>query len=99
MSQPFGYLGLGAGEAAMLALIAFLLFGRTLPGIARYLGRSAVELTAGRRDSSKKRSDDEPNAGEAGAPVPRPSPPKPPCLDVRLAEPESPDERGGAMRA
>jgi sec-independent protein translocase protein TatA len=92
MNALFGFLGLGVGELAVIGIISVLLFGRKLPDMAKYLGRSVVEFKKGMHGPEKRGRDDEPDLGEAGSPVPRPSSPKPPTLDVRLDEPPSANE-------
>ena len=43
----FGLFGLGAWDFAVLGVIAVLLFGRKLPDMAKYLGKSVVEFKKG----------------------------------------------------
>ncbi len=47
MSPLFGFFGLGMWEIAVLGVIAVLLFGRKLPDMAKYLGKSVVEFKKG----------------------------------------------------
>src|SRR5215510_7210555 len=48
MTALFGFLpNLGAGEMIVLLIIGVLLFGRKLPDVGRYLGKSIVEFKKG----------------------------------------------------
>ena len=47
MSPLFAILGLGWGEILVIGVIAVLLFGRRLPDMAKYLGKSVVEFKKG----------------------------------------------------
>lgn len=48
MNPLFGFLfGLGWGEVMVLGIIAVVLFGRRLPDMAKYLGKSVVEFKKG----------------------------------------------------
>ena len=47
MTPLFGFFGLGWMEIAVLAVIAVLLFGKRLPDMAKYLGKSVVEFKKG----------------------------------------------------
>jgi sec-independent protein translocase protein TatA len=46
MSPLFGF-GLGWGEMLVLGIIAVLLFGKRLPDMAKYIGKSVVEFKKG----------------------------------------------------
>ena len=45
----FAFFGLGPAEIAVLAVIAVLLFGRKLPEMGKYLGKSIIEFKKGMR--------------------------------------------------
>lgn len=47
MTPLFAFFGLGVWEIAVLGVIAVLLFGRKLPDMAKYLGKSVVEFKKG----------------------------------------------------
>lgn len=48
MTPLFGYIfGLGPMEIAVIAVLAVLLFGRKLPEMGRYVGKSIVEFKKG----------------------------------------------------
>jgi sec-independent protein translocase protein TatA len=47
MSPLFGFLGLGVGEIVVLVIIGVLLFGKRLPDMAKYIGKSVVEFKKG----------------------------------------------------
>lgn len=47
MTPLFAILGLGWGEILVIGVIAVLLFGRRLPDMAKYLGKSVVEFKKG----------------------------------------------------
>ena len=47
MTPLFGLFNLGAQEMLILLVIGFLLFGRKLPEVGRYLGKGIVEFKKG----------------------------------------------------
>ncbi len=47
MSPLFAILGLGPMEMVVLAILGILLFGRKLPEISKYLGKSIIEFKKG----------------------------------------------------
>jgi sec-independent protein translocase protein TatA len=47
MSPLFALLGLGPMELVVVAVIGILLFGRKLPEISKYLGKSIIEFKKG----------------------------------------------------
>jgi sec-independent protein translocase protein TatA len=49
MSPLFAFLGLGVPEIVVLAVIGVLLFGKRLPEISKYMGKSIIEFKKGMR--------------------------------------------------
>ena len=47
MTPLFGFFGMGYGEVIVLGIIAVLLFGKRLPDMAKYIGKSVVEFKKG----------------------------------------------------
>ncbi|MBI2808882.1 MAG: twin-arginine translocase TatA/TatE family subunit [Planctomycetes bacterium] len=47
MNPLFAIFGLGWGELVVIGIIAVLLFGKRLPDMAKYLGKSVVEFKKG----------------------------------------------------
>ncbi|HZZ80228.1 MAG TPA: twin-arginine translocase TatA/TatE family subunit [Gemmataceae bacterium] len=47
MTPLFAIFGLGWGEILVIGVIAVLLFGRKLPDMAKYLGKSVIEFKKG----------------------------------------------------
>jgi sec-independent protein translocase protein TatA len=66
MNTLFAFLGgLGMPEIIVLAVLGVLLFGRKLPDVGRYLGKSIVEFKKG-----VKGLEDDLEGGTASAPPP-----------------------------
>jgi len=81
MSFAEMFFGLGPMEIALVVVLGVLLFGRKLPDIGRYLGRSVTDfpkLRDGQLGNDTPRDDDD-DPGAAG--VPARLKPKPPRLD------------------
>ncbi|MBI1831715.1 MAG: twin-arginine translocase TatA/TatE family subunit [Planctomycetes bacterium] len=82
MSPLFAFFGLGWGEIIIIGIIAVLLFGRKLPDMAKYLGKSVVEfkkgmhgLEAGFDETANPNAQQQPNA-PAAAPAEPVRPPQ-----------------------
>jgi sec-independent protein translocase protein TatA len=68
MSSLFAFLGgLGAPEIIVLVILGVLLFGRKLPDVGRYLGKSIVEFKKG-----VKGLEDDLDTGTGASPVAEP---------------------------
>jgi hypothetical protein len=51
MSLLFGHLSLSGTQLAVIGIVAILLFGRWLPDVAKFLGKSVVEFVEAANDS------------------------------------------------
>jgi sec-independent protein translocase protein TatA len=70
MNSLFAFLGgLGAPEIIVLVILGVLLFGRKLPDVGRYLGKSIVEFKKGVRGLEDDL--DPTSGGTASAPAPQ----------------------------
>ena len=67
MNTLFAIAGLGGPEIIVLVILGVLLFGRKLPDVGRYLGKSIVEFKKG-----VKGLEDDLEGGTASAPVSAP---------------------------
>jgi sec-independent protein translocase protein TatA len=67
MSPTFAFLGLTWGEILVIGVIAVLLFGRRLPDMAKYLGKSVIEFKKGMH-GLESGFDDVANPAAGGAP-------------------------------
>ena len=97
MTPLFGIFGLGIWEIAVLGVIAVLLFGRKLPDMAKYLGKSVVEFKKGMHGLESGFEDvANPTATSTAAPAPaeairppqRGAPAAPKFDDVPAAAPQ-----------
>lgn len=70
MSPLFALFGLGPAEIAVLAVIAVLLFGRKLPEMGKYLGKSIIEFKKGMKGLEENVDD---YAAGGPAPVSQPA--------------------------
>jgi carbon storage regulator len=77
----------------------------TLVGVSKEKARLGIHASKGSsidrlevweaiKRENRRAPDDDPQDGSAGSPVPRPTGPKPPPLDVRLEEPPPADASG-----
>jgi sec-independent protein translocase protein TatA len=71
MSPLFAILGLGPMEMVVLAIIGILLFGRKLPEISKYLGKSIIEFKKGMKGLEDNLDD---NAGYPAHATPHTAP-------------------------
>jgi sec-independent protein translocase protein TatA len=76
----FAYIfGLGPTELIIVLVIGILLFGRKLPEMGKYLGKSIIEFKRGMRGLEENIDDHSPHASastSAGAPVDAIRPPQ-----------------------
>lgn len=72
MTPLFAMFGLGWGEILVLGIIAVLLFGKRLPEMAKYIGKSVVEFKKGMHGLETGFDDASPGAS-AAAPVSAPA--------------------------
>ena len=73
MNPLFAMFGLGCGEILVLGIIAVLLFGRRLPEMAKYIGKSVVEFKKGMHGLESGFDDVANPAGSAAAPTSAPA--------------------------
>lgn len=93
MSPLFAILGLGWGEILVIGVIAVLLFGRRLPDMAKYLGKSVVEFKKGMHglESSFDDVGGSPSVGAPASPAAAPAEPMRPPQRVAPAAPKFDD--------
>ena len=70
MSPLFAIFGLGPAELAVLAVIGVLLFGRKLPEMGKYLGKSIIEFKKGMKGLEENVDDGGGVPMSAGQPMP-----------------------------
>ena len=74
MTPLFGIFGLGVGEMMVIGVIGVLLFGRKLPDMAKYLGKSVVQFKQGMHGLEGGFDDiTNPNATSAAPPASAPA--------------------------
>ena len=70
MSPLFAILGLGPMEMVVLAILGILLFGRKLPEISKYLGKSIIEFKKGMRGLEDNLDDNAGYSAQVSHPAP-----------------------------
>jgi sec-independent protein translocase protein TatA len=71
MSPLFAIFGLGPAEIAVLGVIGVLLFGRKLPEMGKYLGKSIIEFKKGMRGLEENLDDHMGGSVPASQPMPQ----------------------------
>lgn len=89
--------GIGTSEMLIVGVIALLLFGKNLPGVARNLGKSMAELKKGLSGFQEEfrnatREAERSVAYSAPAPAPRALPQEPPRTRSTADSAGSPDD-------
>src|SRR5947207_12516459 len=92
MTPLFGFFGMGYGEVIVLGIIAVLLFGKRLPDMAKYIGKSVVEFKKGMHGLESGFDDiANPHAPTTSAPTSAPAEPIRPPQRVAPAAPKFDD--------